>query len=453
MATYDQINGWLSANPTSTDADKRAAMDANGVSTADFAGATGFNLADVQQRYDAAAPKATPAPTAAPWSPAASYGVDGKNPTGLASVWTGGELNGGRANDVRNYITGRHPDAFNSSGAYDTSNNERNLWVAGGLKAMGIASDQGARMLGLDPAQVARFYADHGTDIEGSAGQFQADNPNLFIKPPPTMNLSAIQGPTAWNVQPNQTVANQLEQILKSDSPLMQLARTRAQQSMNARGLSNSTMAGTAGEAAMIDSAMPIATQDATTYANAGRFNADTSSTFSRDANAFGREQQMANFNVGANDWAAGRAFDRNQAGADAELGRQVQLLQAQITGNGTEADQKLQRDLTFLQAQQAANTGTATQAQKDTLQRGYVQSLTQARTDYATALANISSSSQMDAGLKAETLTNLKTTYNTIIGNYAKILGWDPSSWLIEAGPAVTPAPTAAPSNSGSSY
>lgn len=243
----------------------------------------------------------------------------------------------------------------------------------------------------------------------------QSANPSA----PPYAETGPVTGPTPWDVAPNQTVASQLEQILKTDSPLMQQARTRALQRMNANGTVNSAMANSAAESAMIDAAMPIATQDASTFASAGEFNAGASNTFGRDANQFTREQQMANFNLSANDWANQRALDR-------EI-----WAQANVPDKSAEA---------------------AATAEQATLQRGYINAINQARTDYASNLANISASTTMDTELKQETLTNLKATYNTMITNYAKLLGWDEKSWIIAAdAPAPTPAPTPAPVVDGS--
>ena len=57
------------------------------------------------------------------------------------------------------------------------------------------------------------------------------------------INLSQLQTATPWEVSKNQTVANQIEQIIAADSPLMQQARMRALQAANQRGLLNSSMA------------------------------------------------------------------------------------------------------------------------------------------------------------------------------------------------------------------
>src|SRR5207253_52909 len=48
---------------------------------------------------------------------------------------------------------------------------------------------------------------------------------------------------THWNVDPNQTVQSQVNGIISSEIPLMQRAETKALQSMNQRGLTNSSMA------------------------------------------------------------------------------------------------------------------------------------------------------------------------------------------------------------------
>lgn len=61
------------------------------------------------------------------------------------------------------------------------------------------------------------------------------------------------------------TVEGRVEGIIAKNSPLMQSAATRAAQQSNRRGLLNSSMAVGAGQRAVIDAAMPIASQDAQT--------------------------------------------------------------------------------------------------------------------------------------------------------------------------------------------
>lgn len=93
----------------------------------------------------------------------------------------------------------------------------------------------------------------------------------------PGMQPAQVQmrevNPIYREVQANETMQGQLQQILSDDNPLLQRARARAAAGMQSRGLSNSTMAIGASEGAMYDVAMPIAQQDASTYAQAGLAN------------------------------------------------------------------------------------------------------------------------------------------------------------------------------------
>jgi len=69
-----------------------------------------------------------------------------------------------------------------------------------------------------------------------------------------------------------ETTQGQMGALLAKDSPYLTAARERAKATMNQRGLLNSTLAGTAGEAAAIDAALPIAQADAGAYqAQAGK--------------------------------------------------------------------------------------------------------------------------------------------------------------------------------------
>lgn len=92
-----------------------------------------------------------------------------------------------------------------------------------------------------------------------------------------TLATPTVQGYTAdkMTVNDDMLVENRLNSIINKDNPLMQSARTAALQGMNSRGLLNSSMAGEAAQKAVIDSAMPIAQQDAETYRIAAKSNQD----------------------------------------------------------------------------------------------------------------------------------------------------------------------------------
>jgi hypothetical protein len=272
----------------------------------------------------------------------------------------------------------------------------------------------------------------------------------------PQLNGGTVAASTDWNVQPNQTVASQLEKVVASDSPIMQRARMQAQQAAQANGLSNSTMAGTAGEAAVLDRALPIAQADAATNARAGEVNAGATNTFTTASNLYARDANTANFNLAANAWAADQAAARTEQAAQRDFGRTQQAATTEYGRTQTAADANLGREQTLAGSNAGIQAGVATTAHDRALQQGYITSINSARSDYATALTNISGSSTMSSDVKAEAIRNLGTTYNTIIANYAKMLGWDASSWLIgtdtptSAGATTTPTKAADPGYQG---
>lgn len=116
------------------------------------------------------------------------------------------------------------------------------------------------------------------------------------------------------SVTPQETVQGQLADITSKDSPLMQQAARRANEQMTSRGLLNSSIAVGAGQDAVLNSALPIAQQDASTY--------NTANLKTVDAN-------NAALNFGAN--------ASNQASlAGAQLGTDVSKTNAQF-GNAAQ--------------------------------------------------------------------------------------------------------------------
>jgi hypothetical protein len=96
---------------------------------------------------------------------------------------------------------------------------------------------------------------------------------------------AALQGPantydgtqgtaSTWTPGRQATVQGQVADIIKSGSELGTLAETRSKQKMNASGLLNSSIAVGAGQTALYDAALPIAQQDANTFAQSGQYNA-----------------------------------------------------------------------------------------------------------------------------------------------------------------------------------
>lgn len=86
------------------------------------------------------------------------------------------------------------------------------------------------------------------------------------------------------------TTSGQLNDLLKSGSPYLELARSQALQASAARGLQNSSLAAGAGESAVISAAEPIAAADASTYAANQAQNLQT-------INAFGQQKSQGEIN------------------------------------------------------------------------------------------------------------------------------------------------------------
>lgn len=124
---------------------------------------------------------------------------------------------------------------------------------------------------------------------------------------------------TTWDIDPediakSQTVQGQLQGIIAANSPLLQLAEAQARQQMNQRGLLNTSMAVGAGQEAVIKQALPIATQDATLFANQAKYNAEAASAAAQFKAA--AENRAAEFNASAKN----TAFAADKAASDAAL-------------------------------------------------------------------------------------------------------------------------------------
>jgi len=100
----------------------------------------------------------------------------------------------------------------------------------------------------------------------------------------------AYKADGTWDYE-DDSVQTQMTGLMSQNSPLMQKAQTQAKQYSGRRGLINSSMAAEAGTDAMLKSALPIASQDA-------------SQTAQKNLTAMGTasSEKIANMNVAAHD-------------------------------------------------------------------------------------------------------------------------------------------------------
>lgn len=128
--------------------------------------------------------------------------------------------------------------------------------------------------------------------------------------------------PTQWDVDASQqTVQGQMAGILAANSPLLRQAQATSLAQMNRRGLANSSMAVGAGQQAVINTAMPIAQQDATLYANQAKYTADIGNQASQFTAAAQNQAALANAAAAnqASQFTAGAANQAALANASAQ--------------------------------------------------------------------------------------------------------------------------------------
>lgn len=158
MATAQEIQAWLSANPGATDRDIAAAMNQYGVSASDLSGATGWDQGAITDRYGVA----------------------------NAQNYIGTQLSGDGS------IPG-WGSAFTPDGTFDYSNSQRNNMALGALSGMGLTADQQARALGL-PSDAIQAYAQQNApsvDIYKSIYQTDLTNPAPYMQPVNSMTNPA----------------------------------------------------------------------------------------------------------------------------------------------------------------------------------------------------------------------------------------------------------------------
>ena len=147
------------------------------------------------------------------------------------------------------------------------------------------------------PAPQANKATSKGYDANGyDAKGYTAENYSAKNGSAASYNADQRQ------VNPNATVQGQMSGLLADNGKYMQAARSRAAETANSRGLLNSSMAVGAGERAAIESAMPIAQQDAGTYSQRALANMSAGNQ-KRRFNA-GNQQQMTLNNVKAQNQA-----------------------------------------------------------------------------------------------------------------------------------------------------
>jgi hypothetical protein len=124
------------------------------------------------------------------------------------------------------------------------------------------------------------------------------------------VNSARGSGYTAWNMTPEQTVEGRIQSIINPGNPIIASARADAVDTMNARGLANSTLAITAADKAAYAAAIPIAQQDAATAAKSVGYNADIQNQMSMQNRQLGSAESIAQLQADTQRFTAGLSAD-----------------------------------------------------------------------------------------------------------------------------------------------
>lgn len=142
-------------------------------------------------------------------------------------------------------------------------------WTGG--SGMGADIYAASKKYGFTPADVEAAFGFVPGYSQNWVDQYEKQQKNAIAPISQQNPLGGMQGytPSTITVNPKSTVQQQVADITKQGGPLMQLAETRGIQHANRRGLINSSLAAESAQRAVLDTALPIAQQDAGTYFNA----------------------------------------------------------------------------------------------------------------------------------------------------------------------------------------
>jgi hypothetical protein len=224
-----------------------------------------------------------------------------------------------------------------------------------------------------------------------------ANSPNRQGDPPTVGGIQDPNGNGPGGIVDDSTigstsVAGNLNAILASDSPLMQRARTAGLQFANKRGLLNSSIAGEAAQNAMIDAALPIASQDA-----------DISN-----------QQTMQQRDIQLQQWLQRSDADLRRALQDGELGNQRWI---------ATLDADTRKQIADLQV------GTADREKIGAM-------IASAQSNYTSQYEAILNNTSIPADERANNLAHIRNLMNSSISlieqTYGVDLTWDPATGVV---------------------
>jgi hypothetical protein len=216
-------------------------------------------------------------------------------------------------------------------------------------------------------------------------------------KKPEPVQPEPVQ-PSLYSVKPDtMTVQGQMQGLLASDSPYINLARQQAAEQANSRGLLNSSIAASAGQRAAIGSALPIAQQDAQTYFSQSNLNQNAENNFK----LFNKEFEY-------NDYFADQEYLQQQ-GLNAQqnyAAMDLQRLQDSGSMDRLETELEYKRDIAEME-----NAINWEQIDAENRQM-FTEATGKLGQQYIDAVKDIQISRDLDADSKDVAIANLKALY-----------------------------------------
>lgn len=221
-----------------------------------------------------------------------------------------------------------------------------------------------------------------------------------------------VRSGTSYMDDAKSTVAGQLSSLLSSNNPYIKQAEQRSSEKSASRGLLNSTLAAQAGTTAAIESALPIAQQDASEY------------------NKFGLQQQQ-----GENTIAATKAegiISGELAVQKAKISQTAQNIQNAFTARISGANEESKAWLQSIQQSHEAAMSSMTYAQNQVLQNQDISAKVaesvrtqsgQIMQNYMVAVENLMSDPDF-LNLGPEAMNNAINQMQTLATNSIKFMG-----------------------------
>lgn len=150
-----------------------------------------------------------------------------------------------------------------------------------------------------------------GTDQTGSPDGSSPNGDGVPTSSVPEYQADAI----TREVGQQETVQGQIQSLIQAGNPILEAAKERAKLYASGRGLANSVMAAQAGEEALLNAAVPIASADAGTHSRQAIVNQDAQNQFRSTGNQHRAQAEAAS---AEREWQGGE--NERQRFANAEL-------------------------------------------------------------------------------------------------------------------------------------